>query len=206
MSLYFARHGQTVFGLEKRLEGASNSALTSKGKEQAKRLGSFLLDKNISRLMSSPLGRAKETAEIVSQIIEIRPKIDETWSEMCYGQWEGKLKTELSEEKLWPEREKNKFSFIHPGSFGGVEGESYEILGKRLEKTFLEVKRNFPKENAVIISHLGILRSVRRFFENISENETVNFSPHNNHVIKLDYCGGKIEAELIEIQKNYEKI
>lgn len=199
MALYFARHGQTFFGKQKRLEGVSNSSLTKKGREQAEKLGLFLKDKKIKEIVSSPLGRARETAEMVQNVIGKELKVKNIWREMSYGGWDGKAKKELEKKVLWKEREKNKYSFLHPGNYKKIKGESYKILGKRLRKVFGEIKNDFPKNNIVIVSHLGILRSVKKYFENLSEDETVAFSPHNNHVLKLYKIRGNIKISVIEI-------
>ncbi|MEK7139267.1 MAG: histidine phosphatase family protein, partial [Patescibacteria group bacterium] len=86
MSLYFARHGQTVFNLENRFQGLSDSPLTDLGKAQARRLGEFAKQAGVTNLIVSPRGRAIETAKIVIEALgqDIPVVIDQIWREMCY--------------------------------------------------------------------------------------------------------------------------
>ena len=97
MSIYFARHGKTEYGEEHRLEGVSDSELTDEGKKQAGRLGLFLKDRNIKKIISSPLKRSRQTAAIVSGLTGADMNIDETWREMSYGAWDGKKKEDKVE-------------------------------------------------------------------------------------------------------------
>ncbi|MFH1427231.1 MAG: histidine phosphatase family protein [Patescibacteria group bacterium] len=185
MIIYFARHGQTELGEKHCFEGVSDSNLTILGKDQARRLGEMLKDKNINRIISSPRKRAQQTAEIVSQILKIDVEIDETWREMSYGEWEGQTKENLKNLPEWSVREKDKYHFLHPGTAKGIPGESYAILFSRLEKEFTHIKNNFPRENIVIISHNGVLRSVKKYFLNLTPEQTTDYVPKNDELIRL---------------------
>ncbi|MFH1427827.1 MAG: histidine phosphatase family protein [Patescibacteria group bacterium] len=199
MAIYFARHGKTEFGEKHCFEGVSDSNLTILGKDQARRLGEMLKDKNINRIISSPRGRAQQTAEIVSQILKIDMEIDETWREMSYGQWDGQAKENLKNLPEWSVREKNKYYFLHPGVANGIPGESYDHLYNIIKPAIEKLKEDFPKENIVIISHIGILRSVNKHFNNLSSEEITDFSPSNEEMIKLTKgADDKIKLEIIK--------
>ncbi|MFH1427396.1 MAG: histidine phosphatase family protein [Patescibacteria group bacterium] len=199
MIIYFARHGQTELGEKHCFEGVSDSNLTILGKDQARRLGEMLKDKNINRIISSPKKRARQTAEIVSQILKIDIEIDETWLEMSYGGWEGKAKEDLKNFPEWKIREKNKYHFLHPGQACGARGESYQLLYNRLKPELDKLMKNFPKDNIVIICHIGILRSVNKYFNNLSPKETTIFTPSNETLIKIiKEAYNKIKLEIIK--------
>lgn len=185
MIIYFARHGKTIYGQEKRFEGVSDSPLTEEGRNQARRLANFLKDKNIHQIFTSPLGRARTTTEIVGKVLNLEPTIDDVWREISYGDWDGKKKEELCHCDQWQEREKNKYTFIHPGSCNNINGESYELLYKRISPKLIELKNNLQGNNSLIVAHIGILRTVKKFFKETSDEETVAFTPTNSTLIKV---------------------
>lgn len=198
MAIYFARHGQTELGSQDRLEGVSSSELTQRGKEQAERLGMFLKSKKISKLISSPLKRSCQTASIVSKVIGVGLDVNEIWKEMSYGKWDGQRKEKLRSLPEWKKRRENKYSFVHPGHKDDIPGESYAILSSRLKSEFIKISDNFSEINIVIIAHTGILRSVKNFFNNLTPEETVQYKPLNNELIKLTSNNNEIKVELIK--------
>lgn len=72
--LYFVRHGQTVWNVENKICGATDSPLTEKGHEQARETGRILketIDKgqiHIDQILTSPLSRAKDTADEIGKL------------------------------------------------------------------------------------------------------------------------------------------
>ena len=65
MKIYITRHSLTTWNEEKRLQGWKNSDLTKQGLEDAKRLGNYLKNQSFDGIYSSPLKRAKETAQLI---------------------------------------------------------------------------------------------------------------------------------------------
>lgn len=87
--LYIARHGQTIWNAQNKVCGITDVDLTDKGREQAKELALAVADKSIDVIISSPLKRAVETSEIVSDTCNIPVIIDERLIEQNYGIYEG---------------------------------------------------------------------------------------------------------------------
>lgn len=183
MLIIFARHGETVFGLEKRLEGLSDSSLTDNGRRQAEKLGFYCQEKGVKAIFTSPLKRSLDTANIVGNILRIKPEVEERLREICFGEWEGLNKDILRKSFLWRKREKDLFHFLHPGFFKNSPGESYSQAYERLTSFIKESK---PQENSIIISHLGILRSAMVFFKKIPPGKFGNFTPPNNQIIVVN--------------------
>lgn len=67
MKIYFVRHGETEWDLKKIFQGVKNSPLTKLGKEQARKLKIKLNSIDFTHYYSSPLGRAVETLEILTE-------------------------------------------------------------------------------------------------------------------------------------------
>jgi|SRR3989344_7512359 len=179
MKIIFARHGETVFGQEERFEGLSNSLLTQKGKIQAKNLGEFCKKEGVKKIYSSPLGRAQETSKTVSKDCSLKIVLVNDLKEACYGDWDGKKKSELDQDIL-SKRKKNLLKFISPGNYKGVKGESYELLFNRLKFFFEKVKKE--TKNVVVVSHLGVIRCAIKYFKNIDTDTFNKLEIPNNYL------------------------
>lgn len=86
--LVLLRHGEAVGNAEGRLLGRMDSPLTERGRTQAKRLADLLdTEAGISRVITSPLSRARGTAEALG--LDVRIETDERWAEVDYGSYDG---------------------------------------------------------------------------------------------------------------------
>src|SRR5262245_52086639 len=101
--LYMLRHGETAWNTERRMQGAKDSALTERGRLQALAMGRTL-KRELERepvptvFLRSPLGRARETADIIGRALGLDPgawRDDARLAELRYGDWEGSSWTEI---------------------------------------------------------------------------------------------------------------
>ena len=88
--VYFTRHGQTVWNVENKICGATDSPLTDLGHEQAIELGKKILAEgiHIDEILYSPLIRAKATALHVSEITGIPAREEIRLKEQNFGKYE----------------------------------------------------------------------------------------------------------------------
>ena len=98
MRVLLVRHGETPWNAEGRYQGQTDIPLSPIGEEQARKLGARLADVTITRAVVSPLSRARRTAELaLGTARESMLSIDEGFSEIAHGNWEGKLAGEIAE-------------------------------------------------------------------------------------------------------------
>lgn len=128
--LLLARHGQTVWNVEHRLQGQLDSPLTDEGVAQSLAIADLLADRGVLTVCSSPLGRAMQTAIIIAervgaQLIEV-PEL----AELDHGELAGMTWDEI--EAAYPtareERAANRYGWAFPG------GESYAQARARARK------------------------------------------------------------------------
>ncbi len=95
--LYMLRHGETAWNTERRMQGTKNSNLTERGRAQAQAMGRTLKielarEPGPTIFLRSPLGRTRETSEIVGRELGIPDtdwREDMRLAELSYGEWEG---------------------------------------------------------------------------------------------------------------------
>lgn len=84
------RHGQTDWNVENRFQGHSDIALNAVGQFQVKHAAPLIAQMNPTKLISSDLGRAINTAKALSVLVNLEIEIDERLRETNGGNWEGK--------------------------------------------------------------------------------------------------------------------
>lgn len=192
MPIYLIRHGQTVWNVEKRMQGQLDSPLTPEGLSQAKRIGQFLksmIQNNcVIEIISSPLGRAACTAETICNELEYdldQITHDNHLKEADHGSWGGL--TKLEAEKMFPsqsqERKANHWTYRFPG------GESYADLSSRAIAWFQEL--NETGTIKIVVTHEMMSRCIRGHYLNLDETSTLNLSHKHDHIFVLE--NGKIE-------------
>ncbi|MFZ2100291.1 MAG: histidine phosphatase family protein [Oricola sp.] len=161
---FMIRHGETDWNREKRYQGQVDIPLNALGREQAAGNGRFLAtfghDWSEWTFVASPLGRARETMEILRREMGLDPDgyaIDDRLMEISFGTWERKRLDELErdEPEEMARRYSDKWTHVPPG------GESYAQVVGRVATVLNELQRP-----AVIVCHGGILRATQFIFEN----------------------------------------
>ena len=89
--VYFVRHGESQWNVEDKICGVTDSSLTEKGHQQAVDTGNTILRLGIQAdmILHSPLQRAKDTAQHISEITGIPMKEEPRLIEQAFGVWEG---------------------------------------------------------------------------------------------------------------------
>lgn len=193
MSLIFCRHGQTVFNLEDRFQGISDSPLTQKGIDQAHRLNDYLIRNfNVKKFIISPLPRVVETYEIASAGLNAEVEEADILREVSYGEWEEKERKEIDPETL-ERRSHNRFAFVHPGSFHGIKGQSYKDKAEELAPYFAELEQKYKIDDydVVILAHHGVMLAAVKYFDKKSDEEINDFRASNNSVFVVDFKENK---------------
>lgn len=160
--LYYIRHGETAWNVEARLQGQRDIPINARGREQARHSGEVLrdllardaIDPAQLDFVSSPLGRARETMELLRAAAGLDAKAyrqDARLAEISFGQWEGFTIAELRQR--WPDaveaRERDKWSFTPP------EAESYATMSTRIRDWYDALTRD-----TVAVAHGGTLRGL----------------------------------------------
>lgn len=172
MNVLFCRHGETVFNTQDKFQGVSDSPLTGKGVLQAQALNDFLSRHFVpDQVWMSPLPRVKATMELALKNIQVRVEVREDLKEICYGSWEAVEKERLKRLPEWQVRSKDRYNFVHPGEYQGSPGESYAQLYQRLHAVFAQLEQ-LGEEKVVVCAHIGVLRCVLKYFQNLTDEET----------------------------------
>jgi uncharacterized phosphatase len=144
-TVFFVRHGETDWNREQRFQGSLDIPLNDQGRLQARHLAQAW-DRPADLLVASPLGRARETAEILGQTLGlVLDHTDRRLRERAYGQAEG---VTLGERKQkWPD-----------GQVPGME--TMEVVRSRSRSFLHEVIQAYPGRRVIAVSHGGLINAV----------------------------------------------
>ncbi|TON37118.1 phosphoglycerate mutase [Vibrio parahaemolyticus] len=147
--IFVLRHGETEFNADKKLQGHCNSSLTSKGSDQARRVGTTLkqyVENRPFRVYSSTLGRALQTSQIVCEELNYsyenlnkEPRL----KEFSLGEWEQRTIPSL-EQEIPNLLAQNDWYLQAPNC------ETYESVRERLSSWLSDVVHD---EDIVVVSH-----------------------------------------------------
>ena len=175
--LFFTRHGETVWNVENKICGVTDSDLTEKGCKQAAELGQMIADENldIDEILYSPLIRAKKTALFILEKTGIPAFEEKRLTEQCFGKYEGTPRNgkEFAEAKK---------SFIN--SYDG--GESMMKLAHRIYGLLDDVTSD-DKKVRLLVAHNGIARVIRSYFYDMTNEEYAAFGIKNCEILRFDY-------------------
>ncbi len=151
--LYLIRHGQSAGNAEGRFGGHSPTPLSSLGKRQAKATAQALAAERIDHIYSSDLLRAVQTAEPLSELLEIEIKKNDAFRERNVGVLEG-----LTFEESKRQYPRDYYALVNRNINHVITGgESYRQLLKRGTEAIREILRSHKGENVAIYSHTGAI-------------------------------------------------
>jgi probable phosphoglycerate mutase len=185
-TIILLRHGETLWNVEGRYQGKLNSDLTLLGREQSKqnalKISNLINIGKPFKILSSPLGRAKESTLIICATLGIDNKkivFDKNIQEISYGIFEGKTKEfcQNNYKELYEAREVNKWSYLLEGA------ESYEMVKKRLYLCLEELKN---EKLVIVVAHEMINRVLRGIYCDYSHNKILTLRQANDIVFKLE--------------------
>ncbi|MST75650.1 histidine phosphatase family protein [Roseburia sp. MUC/MUC-530-WT-4D] len=148
MKLYIIRHGETSWNKEKKLQGQRDIMLNENGLRLAELTGEGMKDIEFDLVISSPLIRAKQTAELVMAGRQLPMITDKRIIEMSFGKWEGEC---VNNSEVLPSDYKDKFynDPLHCPKAPG--GESFQDVLKRTADFYQSLVHNKAYENAAIL-------------------------------------------------------
>ncbi len=174
-TILLARHGETDWNRELRFQGHADPPLNETGRRQARELAKRLAGERLDAVYSSPLRRARETADIVAERLGLAVEVDEGLCEVDVGSWSGLTRAEI--EERFPEAFRR---WIDHGP-GWEDGESYEEMAVRVVAALGRISRRHRGGRVLMVTHGGPIRAAQAHILGLSFHEARRQGPslHN---------------------------
>ena len=200
--LFIARHGETVWNREGRIQGHTDVGLSERGIAQAELLARRLASVPIDAAYASDLSRAADTAAVVLEGRDVPLNPTPRLREYHKGAFEGLTETEL----------RARYPSEYPGyvakdlDYAPEGGESTRGVSARMAGVINEIKERHLRENVLVVGHGGSLRAAMMALLGMSLDANWRFvfgnctltivdTYHDNAVLRLFNDGSHL-AEL----------
>lgn len=156
--LILLRHGETEYNATSRMQGQLDTVLSQRGVGQAHAAAKELRDLGISKIVSSDLMRAKNTAEVVAADLGLPVGVDERLRETHLGEWQGKTHNEVDSA-----HEGARAVWRTDASWAPPRGESRLQVAERSRAVVDELMRDYDEwDNSAVllVSHGGTIAAL----------------------------------------------
>ncbi|MFC5735095.1 histidine phosphatase family protein [Cytobacillus gottheilii] len=143
--LCIVRHGQTDWNAEGKLQGSTDIPLNMNGVKQAELCAAYLNQDKWDIILTSPLSRAKKTAEIIQNQVGVPLKVMEDFTERHFGKAEG----------MTPEERQQHFP-----DKNYTDMETVEELTPRLQEGLMRISREYPNQKVLLVAHGAVIHAI----------------------------------------------
>jgi len=184
--IYIARHGETIWNIEGRIQGRSDPGLSRKGYAQSLALLNQLKDRPISAIYASTLQRSIQTARPIANHfglpIQRQPELDE----IAFGILEGKLLFKFDEELKaeWDKFKDNQFTYRIPGA------ENYADVANRVKPFIERLLQNHKAQEVLIVGHRVVNRLLIGMLMEYPMEEVLKMEQTNDMLYLIKRNGG----------------
>ncbi|MGN9782967.1 bifunctional RNase H/acid phosphatase [Nonomuraea sp. ZG12] len=158
-SLVLLRHGETPLSVERRFSGLGDPDLTPNGLAQAT-AAAEKLSRDPYRpdvIVTSPLTRARQTAQAVAARTGLDYEVDEDLRETDFGAWEGHTFTEV--QRRWPAE---LAAWLTDPDTPPPGGESFATVARRVERAQQRLKDTYEGRTILVVSHVTPIKTLLR--------------------------------------------
>jgi broad specificity phosphatase PhoE len=149
----FLRHGQTDWNVEGRMQGHTDIPLNATGIEQAHAAAKLLPQGSFTRIITSPLVRARVTAEIIAEAHNLPLELCDLLKERTFGSFEGHIHEDIRKQHFLGEDQ--DFNSILP-----ADAEQWPATQLRSQQAIAKWLHTYPTEHILFVSHGAFFRAL----------------------------------------------
>ena len=182
--LILVRHGRTSANAAGLLQGRVDNELDPVGIQQAKQIAAALAlgDHRPDRIASSPLKRARQTADATRHLLGIEMTIDERWAELDYGEWDGLPISEVRPD-MWRQWQSDP-GFALPG------GESLVALNDRVGAACDDLAEEASSRDIAVFTHVSPIKSAVRWVLGTEEEISWRIHVSQAQIARIHFRAG----------------
>ena len=202
IKIYIARHGETTWNVEGRIQGRSDPELSLKGYGQSLALLKQLKDRSLSAIYASTLQRSIHTAKPMADHIGLPIQQEPELDEIAFGRLEGKNLYHFDEElkNEWNRFKDNRFAYRIPGA------ENYADVANRIQPFMERLLRDHQSQEILVVGHrvvnrllIGMLMEfpLDRILKIEQTNDCLYLVQRNGEAKIFHYIDGEIKEGLV---------
>lgn len=191
------RHGETAWNAVRKLQGHLDITLNAEGRRQAKALAAALQSEKLDAIISSDLQRATQTAGEIGRLQGLTPRIDPALRERCFGDFEGRLYSELPE--IYPEAYAHwrardpDFHFPAKADDANNCGESIREFHQRVIDAIRYHAEQHADKKIALVAHGGVLECAYREAMGLPLHAERTITIYNASINRFRFFNGRLE-------------
>jgi ribonuclease H / adenosylcobalamin/alpha-ribazole phosphatase len=154
---WLLRHGETPLSVERRFSGQDHAALTDRGRAQATAAARRLAELSIDAVISSPVRRARQTADAVAVAVGLEVQFEPGFAETDFGDWQGFTFAEVQQQ--WPGQLQH---WLGDPDVAPPGGESQLATEARVLEARERMVSAYAGATVVVVSHVTPIKSLVR--------------------------------------------
>jgi glucosyl-3-phosphoglycerate phosphatase len=184
MRLLLVRHGETVWNAGRRLQGNRDIPLSAAGRAQASALAPVVAAHRPAHVVTSPLARTRETAELLGYRGE---RVDARWEEADLGDWSGQHIEALQERG-------EDYAAWRAGRLTPPGGEPFAALTARVAAGLADLCVAPGTGVVLVVTHGGPIRAAVRHLVGLEPARIVPVGPASLTVLDLGADGARLHG------------
>ncbi|MFI0431846.1 MAG: MSMEG_4193 family putative phosphomutase [Candidatus Nanopelagicales bacterium] len=188
------RHGRTTANQSGVLAGRADVELDDVGREQAARVGQRLAAVNVAAVVTSPMLRTQQTAQLLvaPQSEPKTPIVDERLAEVEYGEWTGRALKDLAGDPLWGVVQQHPAAVTFPG------GESMAAMSARACASVREWAGSPAADGVVVVvSHGDVIKAILADALGMHLDAFQRIVVNPGSISAISYAGGRPFVERV---------
>jgi alpha-ribazole phosphatase len=180
--LILIRHGETDWNVDGRWQGHADIPLNERGRAQAERIAQSLSGVEFAAIYSSDLARARQTAEVLSQVVRLPVQTDARLREIDQGAWQGLKLVEIEAQyaEAFHRRRQSPLTVAPPG------GETVMQVRTRVLAAIQDILSAHPCQTVAVVSHGFALALILTHYRGIEIERVWELIPKNGEINTLE--------------------
>lgn len=182
MRFYLARHGETQWNVERRMQGWGDSQLTETGHAQARIHGQLLQREGVAKIYASDLGRVKQTVERIHEQCDVATEFHQDLRECSMGEWEGQRVVDIQEHPEYARWRTGGEGLAPP------KGESIDDIKQRVGNLLQSISAQ-AHDRVALVTHGITTRVLLDLLVDLTEDQKQALRIPNGVVHMVDFVG-----------------
>lgn len=162
MEIFVTRHGQTDWNVLEKIQGQTDTELNDVGRQQAKEISELIRNEAIDLIISSPLNRAKETAQIINKNLNVNIIEDNRLMERKFGKNEGLTKNDIQKLKQINPEINDVWNYKKNINFNDIE--TMQEFCNRIYNFLDDITKKYNDKNVLLVTHGGASVPIKCYF------------------------------------------
>lgn len=155
VTTWLLRHGHTAHSAERRFSGQNDLALNALGEREAAASARQVSGQGITAIVSSPLRRTRQSADLVARVLGLPVQVDDDLAETNFGAWDGLTLAEARtaypvELAAWT----GSVDVAPPG------GESFATVARRVRRARIRLLAEYADTSVLVVSHVTPIKLI----------------------------------------------